>query len=53
MQHERDAKNAKMKQEIQQLRALARQQAEKVVAEKEALNKRLEQAEQEKQWKQR
>ena len=48
MQHERDAKNAKMKQEIQQLRALARQQAEKVVAEKEALNKRLEQAEREK-----
>jgi len=40
-----------MEQEMQQLRALARQQAEKVAAEKaekEALNKRLEQAEREK-----
>ena len=53
MQHERDAKIAKMEQEMQQMRVLAKQQAEKVAAEKEALNKRLEQAEQEKQWKQR
>jgi predicted nucleic acid-binding Zn-ribbon protein len=48
MQHERDAKIAKMEQEMQQMRVLARQQAEKVAAEKvekEALNKRLEQAE--------
>jgi len=34
MQHERDDKIAKMEQEMQQLRALARQQAEKVAAEK-------------------
>jgi len=48
MQHERDAKIAKMEQEMQQMRVLAKQQAEKVAAEKEALNKRLEQAEREK-----